>query len=334
MDVFLQVASRTRRYLFYLFNTIIILTGEETMSRIFVLGDFNADLVLYLDRFPQPGETLNGNDFYQGPGGKGSNQAVAAARLGAEVTFFGCIGNDQFGQMALETWRENGVNIDPLLQMEEAETAVAMIYVDDGGDNMIAVHQGANLRLTPQHIERVAGMIAQADVMMCTLGVPLEVVEQAVQVAQSHDTRTLLNPAPAAKLSDTMLNHVDYLTPNETELATLTGQTSEGDLVSQVRAMLRHDDQMCIVTLGSEGARWITRDDSEQVATYEVEVVDTVGAGDAFNAGLAVALAEGKQIDEALRFANAAAALSVTKVGAVAGMPHRTEVDTFISNVG
>jgi ribokinase len=304
------------------------------MSKILVIGDYNIDLVLYLERFPQPGETLNGNDFYQGSGGKGSNQAIAAARLGADVTFFGSIGNDHFGQIALDTWRENGVNIDPLLRSDDADTAAAMIYVDENGDNMIGVNQGANLLLTPDHIDTIEGLIAQSDVLMCTLGVPLNVVERALKIAHASDTRTLLNPAPAAPLSEAMLNAADYLTPNETELATLTGQSSDDDLITWVRSMLQRDDQTFVITLGSEGARWITHDDSAQVPTYAVDVVDTVGAGDAFNAGLAVALAEGKSIDDALRFANAAAALSVTKIGAVAGMPHRTEVDTFIQQTG
>lgn len=304
------------------------------MSKILVIGDYNMDLVLYLDRFPQPGETLNGNDFYEGSGGKGSNQAIAAARLGADVTFFGSIGNDHFGQIALTTWRENGVNIDPLLQSDDAATAAAMIYVDANGDNMIGVNQGANLLLTPDHIDRIEGLIAQSDVLMCTLGVPLNVIERALQVAQANQTRTLLNPAPAAPLSAALLEAVDYLTPNETELATLTGQSSDDDLLTRVRSMLRRDDQTCIITLGSEGARWITHDGSAQVPTYAVDVVDTVGAGDAFNAGLAVALSEGHSIDDALRFANAAAALSVTKIGAVAGMPHRSEVDTFLQHAG
>lgn len=304
------------------------------MPDIFVVADFNIDLVLYLDRLPDPGETLNAHRFFEGPGGKGSNQAIAAARLGADVRMLAAIGDDYYGEVAARTWQENGINTDFLLRDADYQTAMALINVDRAGNNTITVHQGANLELTPAHVAAAESAIAQADIVMSTLGVPLPVVQRAFEIARAHSTRTLLNPAPAVKLPDNLIRLADIITPNETELATIaaTDVSVSATLLETVRTMLHDDSQMMVVTRGADGAQYITPTESHLLPTFNVDVVDTVGAGDAFNAGFAVALAEGKSPDAAIRFANACAALSVTKIGAVAGLPHRQAVEDLLNS--
>lgn len=297
------------------------------MAKIFVLGDFNIDLVLYLDRLPNAGETLNANRFFEGPGGKGSNQAIAAARLGADVTFFGAIGKDYYGEVALRAWQENGVNIEHVQQSDDYKTAMALINVDAEGNNTITVHQGANLRLTPAHVESVRDVIHEADIVMSTLGVDPTIVQQVFEIAKDASCTTILNPAPATELSRELLQASDYITPNESELNVLVPNTASiADEIEAARGLLLRDDQTIVTTLGADGARWVTKTNSKQIATYNVDVVDTVGAGDAFNAAFAVALSEEHNLNEAMLFANAAAALSVQKIGAVDGMPSRDEV--------
>ena len=301
------------------------------MSKIVVVGDYNIDLVLYLDRFPQVGETLNGKSFFEGPGGKGANQAVAASRLGADVTFFGAVGQDYYGRIALETWKENGVDVSKVIEDRQAVTAVAMIYVNGAGDNMIGVSQGANLLLTPEHVEDIRETIAEADVLMCTLGVPLEAVQRALQIARENDTIALLNPAPAVNLSHEVIELADYLTPNESELRTIIGGGMESPPAEIARQLMQRDDQVFIMTVGERGAEWITRTETGHVPAFDVKVEDTIGAGDAFNAALAVALAEGRELRDAIRFACATGSLSTTKTGAVAGMPMREDVDELLA---
>ncbi|HKJ85079.1 MAG TPA: ribokinase, partial [Spirochaetia bacterium] len=247
------------------------------MAKLVVVGDFNADIVLYFDRFPRPGETINAKGFFEGPGGKGSNQAVAAARLGADVTFVGAIGNDHYGRIAMDAWTEAGVDTSLVLHSDSVPTAVAMIYVDAAGDNTIGVNQAANLTLEPARIDAIADTIAEADMLMCTLGVSIDVVGRALSVAKHSGTKTLLNPAPAATLPRAVLDAADYITPNEHELAEMLG--GDGDLVTSARKMLSRDDQTAVVTLGRAGARWITSTETEQVGAFSVDAIDTVGAG-------------------------------------------------------
>lgn len=303
------------------------------MAKIFVLGDFNIDLVLYLDRLPRAGETLNANSFFEGPGGKGSNQAIAAARLGADVTFFGAIGKDYYGEVALRAWQENGVNIDDVQQSDEYQTAMALINVDAEGNNTITVHQGANLRLTSAHVESVADAIREADIVMSTLGVDPNIVQQVFKIAKDAHCTTILNPAPATEISPELLQASDYITPNESELGIIAPkEIKSANDTHAAKMLLVRDDQTIVTTLGADGARWVTKTDSKQIATFNVDVVDTVGAGDAFNAAFAVALSEGQELDDAIRFANAAAALSVQKIGAVDGMPMRDDVMALLTS--
>ncbi len=298
-------------------------------AKIVVVGSFNADLVAYLERMPRAGETVHGDRFATSAGGKGSNQAVAAARLGAEVTFIGRVGQDVFAELAYEIWDAEGVNRDFVSTDAEYATGVAPILVDSSGENMIVVVLGANSRLTAADIDAARERIAAADVLVTQLEINLDMVQYALETAKDLGVATILNPAPAAAIPQALIDLADYLTPNETELETLSG--SAGDFADAARGLLTRADQTAVVTLGPQGAQIVGEIESVIVPTYAVDVVDTTGAGDAFNAGLAVALAEGKALEEAARFANAAAALSVTKPGAAPSTPYRAEVDALYS---
>ena len=299
-------------------------------AKIVVVGSFNTDLMAYMARMPRPGETVHGERFETGAGGKGSNQAVAAARLGADVTFIGRVGKDVFANLAYETWDAEGVNREYVKQDDEVATGVAPILVDGAGENMIVVVLGANLRLQAADIDAARAVIADADVLVTQLEVNLDIVAYALRTAKELGVTTILNPAPAAAVAPEMIALADYLTPNETELETLSGRAG-GDVAAAARDLLSRADQTAVVTLGAEGAQIVTAEASEVIATFAVDVVDTTGAGDAFNAGLAVGLAEGMALREAARFANATAALCVTQRGTARSAPYRAEVDALLA---
>ncbi len=297
-------------------------------AKIVVVGSFNADLVSYMKRMPRPGETVPGERFATGAGGKGSNQAVAAARLGADVTFIGRVGNDVFANLAYEIWDAEGVNRDFVTRDNEVATGVAPILVDSGGENMIVVVLGANLGLRESDIDAARAKIAAADMLVVQREINLDIVPYALRAAKEYGVATILNPAPADGTSPESIQLADYLTPNEIELETLNGGPFD-DVASAARGLLTRDDQTAVVTLGAEGARIVTPQDSVLVPTFAVDALDTTGAGDTFNAALAVALSEGKALSDAVRFANAAAALCVTKPGAADSAPGRAEVDAL-----
>jgi ribokinase len=302
-------------------------------AKIVVIGDFNADLVTYLKRLPRPGETLNGHNFLTGSGGKGSNQAIGAARLGADVTFVGRVGQDSFAEIGMKLWQQENINTDFLVRDYENPSGIATIFVDDDGENMIVVAQGANLRLSPADVDEAVSAIARADVLITQLGLQYETVGHALKVAKEQGTITILNPAPAGFLPPDVVALADYITPNEGELRTLTPNVDGSSTIEEAaRSLLTHDAQTVVVTLGENGACWVRRGGSTQVPPFNANVVDTVGAGDAFNAAFAVALAEEKALPDALRFANAAAAICVTRPGAAAAMPMRIEVDALLSS--
>lgn len=295
-------------------------------AKIVVIGSFNLDMVTTMERLPLPGETVHGRDFSTGPGGKGSNQAVAAARLGAEVSFVGRIGVDAAGAAALEFWQQEGIRTDLVVRDRQRATGVAPIWVDDAGENAIVVALGANLALDREDVDAAAAAIARADLLVLQLEVPLATVAHALRVARAQGVRSILNPAPAVPLPPDLLARADWLTPNETELLTLFGRQR-----ADLRALVAHEQQTLVQTLGPAGARWATRHATGQVPAFAVDVVDTTGAGDAFNGALAVALAEGQELEPALRFANAAAALSVTRRGTAPAMPRRAEVEALLA---
>jgi ribokinase len=299
-------------------------------AKIVVVGSFNADLTSYMHRMPKPGETVHGREFMIGPGGKGSNQAVAAARLGAEVTFIGRIGTDIFAPYARELWKRDGINVEYVAEDPDYSTGVATIFVDESGENSIVVTLGANLNISKEDIDLAKNAIAQADLLLTQLEIDYDTVSYALRVAKELGVRTILIPAPTGQLATDALVNADILTPNETELEILSSM-SGAPIEESARSLVTIKDQAIIVTLGSNGALCVQKDQLFSVPTYDVDVVDTTGAGDAFNGALAVAIAEGVELKNAIEFANAAAALCVTKPGAAKSMPTRSEVHNLLN---
>ena len=297
-------------------------------AKIVVVGSLNMDLIGQSPRIPTPGETVIGHHFSTAAGGKGANQAVAAARLGAQVTMVGCVGNDEYGNTLIQRLQGDSVDTQFVRRDDEAHTGIAIIQVSDDGENSILVISGANWQLTQEDIAQANQTIAQADLLMLQLEVPLNVVEYAVQTAVSHNVPILLNPAPARQLPKSLLSTITYLTPNESEAALLTklsiaGMASVKTAVSQLK---QTGIDNIIVTLGSRGAFLSTKDEELHIPAFEVTVIDTTAAGDAFNAGFGVAVAEKRPLAQAVRFAAAAGALATTKLGAQPSLPTRAEV--------
>jgi ribokinase len=301
-----------------------------TTAKIALLGSFNTDLVTYTSRMPVPGETILGLDFKSGPGGKGSNQAVAAARLGGAVAFIGRIGQDAYGEMALDLWEREGIDSRYVVRDPDTHTGLAAILVDEVGENMIVVVSGANMAISPADIDRAQVAIADADVLLTQLEVPLPAVVRALEIARAHGVQTMLNPAPGQQLSPDVLALVDVITPNQHEAALITGQATDDPQVAANGLRARQAGTV-IMTLGATGVLSVDQAGTRRVPVFQVEAVDTTGAGDAFNGGLAVALGEGMSLDRALRFASAAAALSVTRPGAADAMPTRQEVEVLLA---
>ncbi|MDQ0352373.1 ribokinase [Alkalibacillus filiformis] len=287
-------------------------------AKVTVIGSINMDLIAEAERFPRKGETLLGGDFHTIPGGKGANQAVAAAKLGAEVTMVGCVGDDTFGQPLIAHLKEQGifnVNVEPVTHFP---TGVAQITVAEQ-DNTIIVVPGANNQVTPEVVRQNEKAIQESDILLLQFEIPLESVEEAVNLANKHNTTVVLNPAPMQSVSLGLLEKVDFLTPNEHELTELLDTEEKKQFYEQHRGKF-------FVTQGSNGVQFVEGDQETLVPSYKVEVKDTTGAGDTFNGGFSVALAEGKSFSEACRFGNAAAALSVSQFGAQTGMPNREDV--------
>lgn len=306
------------------------------MARIVVVGSFNMDLVVRLPIIPRPGETLLGGVFATYPGGKGSNQAVAAARLGGEVTMIGRVGVDTFGDQLRTMARSEGIDtrfvgIDP----HEA-TGVALIEVDDQGQNSIAVASGANFTLTAADVASAFAHLEQVDLLVMPLETPTDTIVTAAELAQTAGARVVLNPAPAQRLSPELLKNVDVLIPNEHEAAFMTGIEIRSLQDARLAAahLLESGPGNVIITMGSQGALIAQKAQSEivytQTTSFSVKPVDTTAAGDAFVGALAVALSEGLFLPAAARFASAAAAISVTRAGAQPSLPTRAEVEEFL----
>jgi ribokinase len=278
---------------------------------------------------PVKGETILGGPYHTGPGGKGANQAVAAARLDADVAMVVKLGEDDLGEKAEANLRREGIRPDFILRTDETHTGVAFIIVDRTGENMIVVAAGANTLLTPEDVDAAREAIVDADILLVELESPMETVEHAIRVAHEAGVRVLLNPAPGQPLPPEMLPMVDVLTPNETEAEIITGREVRTTEEATVAAGLLLDAGVgvVVITLGANGALVVTDDGALHVPGRRVDVVDTTGAGDAFNGALAVALAEGQPLEEAVAFSNVAAALQVTKLGTAPAMPHRKDVE-------
>ncbi|MEW5718571.1 MAG: ribokinase [Chloroflexota bacterium] len=302
------------------------------MKQIVVVGSANTDMILKCEHLPKPGETILGGEFAIAAGGKGANQAVAAARLGGEVTFVARLGRDWMGDQALANYRAEGINCDFITRDERASSGVALIMVDRAAENLIGVAPGANSTLAPEHIAHAESVIRETGALVVQLEIPLETVAAAIRLARKHAVRVILNPAPARALPSEMLQDV-IVTPNETEAAILTGQevTTQTGIENAARQLLALGAREVVMTLGERGALWATRAQMQIVPAFRVEPVDTTAAGDAFNGGLAVALARGEEMEPAIRFASAVAALSVTRFGAQSSLPSKRAVESFLS---
>jgi ribokinase len=298
-----------------------------------VVGSSNTDMVVMDKALPLPGQTLTGGVFFTAPGGKGANQAVAAARAagkGTRVTFIGAVGDDDLGRAALACLEKDGIDCLRVRKIAGAPSGVAFIIVDAKGENIIVVAPGANAGLTPADVERAAADIRRAGCLLAQLETPLATVKRAVEIASGSGVRTILNPAPAPEgpLPGALLRKISILTPNETEFAALTGRSIESreglDSAARLAGVLR---EALIVTEGRKGVRVFTRGgETYGVPAFKVKAVDTVAAGDAFSGALAMALTDGCELPEAVRFASAAAAVSVTRRGAQPSLPKRREV--------
>ncbi|ANS87219.1 Sulfofructose kinase [Vibrio scophthalmi] len=303
------------------------------MNKLVVLGSVNADHVLQVPSFPRPGETLHGRNYQVIPGGKGANQAVAAARLNADIGFIACVGDDSFGINIRESFRLDGINIKGIKMQPNCPTGIAMIQVSDSGENSICLSAEANDYLTADAIENDLVTIANAQYLLMQLETPLAGIERAAQVAKENHTQVILNPAPARELPDALLQNVDVITPNETEAEVLTGITVQCDTSAQQAADALHQKGIAtvMITLGAKGV-WLSQHGVGQlIEGFKVQATDTTAAGDTFNGAFVTGLLEEMSIESAIKFAHAAAAISVTRFGAQTSIPHREEVEVFLA---
>ena len=301
-------------------------------SQILVVGSSNTDMIVRLARIPGPGETVIGGKFSTAPGGKGANQAVGAARAGGQVTFVGRIGIDGLGEAALANLRADGIDVAHVVRDRAAPSGVALIFVGGAGENSIAVASGANDRLTPADVRRAKAAFRRTDILLVQLETPLAAVAAAVDLATKAGAQVILNPAPARPLPPGLLRKVSILTPNEHEAELLTGiKVTDGASASQAaNHLLRLGVGTVILTLGARGAFIADGGAGAWLPAFKVKAVDTTAAGDIFNGALAVALAEGRALSAAVDFAQAAAALSVMRLGAQPSAPRRREIDRLV----
>jgi ribokinase len=303
---------------------------------IVVIGSSNTDMVIRLPRIPRPGETILGGDFLTAAGGKGANQAVGAARAGGKVWFVARVGKDTLGDQAIAGYRREGIDVSGVVRDRDAPSGVALIFVAKDGENSIAVAGGANAKLSPADVKKAGAAIRSAAILLMQLETPLASVRVAADMALKSGVQVILNPAPARPLSGAVLERISILTPNETEAELLTGIKVNDD-ASAARACARlrsRGVRTVILTLGSRGAFLADVSGQQLVPGFKVKSVDTTAAGDIFNGALAVALAERKALPKAVRFANAAAALSVMQRGAQPSAPARLDIDNFLKRRG
>jgi ribokinase len=301
-------------------------------KKVVVFGSFVVDLTSFSSGLPLPGQTILGRSFKMGAGGKGSNQAVAAHRAGADVTLITKIGRDVFGQVALDFYEREGMDARYILRDDAKETGVALIMVDEASaQNEIVVVSGACGNITPEDVERVRPVIEGADVLLLQLEVNFDALYRVVDIAHRAGATIVLNPAPAAELPDEVLRKIDIVTPNETEAQALTGVRveNEADALRAARVFMEKGVRQVVVTLGSMGAFATDGERHELVPRIEVDAIDATGAGDAFSGGFAMALSEGRDLFTALRYGNVTGALSTTRLGTAPAMPSRTEIDAL-----
>jgi len=300
--------------------------------KVVVVGSSNTDMVTKLERLPIPGETLIAKSFIIAAGGKGANQAVATARLGGEVTFVARVGTDIFGEQAVQNFQKEGIITDFIVKDNENPSGVALIFVDQEGENCIAVASGANSKLSPEDVTAAKEKIKDAKVLLLQLETPLETVRYAARLASEAGAKVILNPAPARELDGALLNLITILTPNEPETELLTGVKVEDEKSAREAAEILRKKGVAnlIITMGTKGSFLVTEEQAILIPTKKVKAVDTTAAGDAFNGALAYAIAEQKPLEEAIRFANLTGAFSATKLGAQPSMPTLDELHQFM----
>ena len=302
------------------------------MKSISILGIYVADLAFFGDTIPNPGETILGSNYVIGPGGKGSNQAVASAKAGVKTYFISKIGDDHFGSMAKSIYEEVGVDYSQVIVSTDHATGAAGILINKEGQNAINVVPGAAVSLTVEDINNASDIIKKSSIFLTQLEVPKDVAFYALKLAKDNNITTVFNPAPASSIGKEIFPLIDYFTPNETEASFYVNHPveSEDDAKKASEQLLDKGIKNVIITLGDKGAYFANKDQHFHIEALKVEVVDTTGAGDAFNAGLAVALTEEKSIKDAIFFANITAALSTTKIGTANSMPLREEIDKLL----
>jgi ribokinase len=292
-----------------------------------IIGSSNTDMVIKCAHLPAPGETILGGNFFMNAGGKGANQAVAAARLNGNVTFIAKLGNDVFGKQAIELFNKENINTEYIFIDDKNASGVALITVDDKGENCIAVAQGANGNLLINDIKKAERVLYDVDIILVQLEIPIATIEYIANFAKQHNKKLILNPAPACLLSDELLSKISIITPNEKEASMLTG-VEVNDIASAqhaARILSAKGIETVIITLGEEGALSYQQNIFSIIPTNKVTAIDTTAAGDVFNGALAVALSEQRNIEDAIMFANKAASISVTRLGAQASAPYRSE---------
>jgi len=301
------------------------------VPRIAVIGSYVVSLTVRVPRKPVMGEALIGDLFDMGPGGKGTNQAIAAARLGAHLDLLACLGDDPFADSAEQLYAGEGVSTDYVHRISGTNTGVGMVTLLPSGENSIVGHLGANLLMQPHHVEAFEPVIARSDILLAQLEVPLESVTRALEIAQSHRVKTILNPAPGQTLQPDTLAHVDVMTPNESEARILLDLPPDNPTPTQDLAgrLLELGVETIVVTLGKEGALIITSRGTEAIPATPVQALDVTGAGDSFNAMLAVSLGEGQELRAAVEHANLAGAYTTTHLGVIDGLPTQAELDDF-----
>lgn len=297
-------------------------------NRIIVIGSSNTDMVIKTSKLPAPGETILGGIFFMNPGGKGANQAVAAARLGGKVSFIAKTGEDVFGKQAQQIFESENINTDYLVMDTGHPSGVALITVDAQGENCIVVAPGSNSYLSKEDIDLAREEIIRSDIVLLQLEIPLETVVFAANIAYEAGKKVILNPAPAAQISDELLSRLYLITPNETEAELISGipVTDIESAKLAARNLFDRGVKVVIITLGSKGALLFTGEKAKLILSPKVDALDTTAAGDVFNGAIAVAVSEGFELEEAVEFACKAAAISVTRMGAQSSAPHRKEI--------
>ena len=306
----------------------------QSRPKIGVLGSINMDLVAIAPSVPAPGETVMGSDFATLPGGKGANQAVAAARLGADVRMIGRVGDDVFGPTLIESLQATGVDVSDVMTTPGTSSGIAVILLDDGRENYIVGIYGANMACDESQVQAASHVLEGADALLLQMEIPLEVSLEAAKIARRKGVRVIYDPAPPSTIPPETHAAFDIIAPNQSEAEVLTGiQVGDIDSAREAAAILRsRGAPTAIVKLGEDGVVYASGDHTGHIPAFQVDAVDTVAAGDGFAGALAVALAEGQPLEDALRFANAAGALVVTKRGAQDAMPERSQVEQFLDS--